>query len=234
MRTLDWYPSPPKPPPSNIQQPTVIPTNRRYDIHSRLHRQMECPLFKRPQFRAPRIAPRALREDEYALPGAVHLLRRILKRLDRPSLVCSVDKHRPTECHEPAQKGYLFEAGFGRHGAVRRENRAQEQDVEFALVVADDDARPCAQIFFALDDFEAHARRSPHGVFEATSDKVLGDTMISKRAQDDGDKDAIGSAEDKGGVGREAASVEGGEAKAEVGKREEGCCYRSVGNRYAE
>ncbi len=55
--------------------------------------------------------------------------------------VGAVDEDGAGEGHEPAQDRNALEGGFGGDGAVRGEDVGEEEDVEFGLVVADDDAR---------------------------------------------------------------------------------------------
>lgn len=56
---------------------------------------MKRPLLERPQFRARRITPRALRKNKNTLPLPPHLLRRTLKGLDRTLSIRAIDKHSP-------------------------------------------------------------------------------------------------------------------------------------------
>lgn len=57
---------------------------------------------------------------------------------------------------------------------MRGEDGAEEEDVEFGLVVPDQDAGSRGEVLFSGDDFEADARGPVHGVVEGAGDGVLG------------------------------------------------------------
>lgn len=170
-----------------------------------------------------RITPRALGEDEDALAMPQHLLRRAAKRLPRAARVGAVDEHGPAEGHEPAEKGHAFEARFGGHGTPGREDAREEQDVQLALVVPDDDAGAGgAEVVFSRDDVEGYAGGVAHDEGEGAGGEVLGEAVGAEGAEEEGDEDAVGGAEDEGGVGGEDAGVEGEAGEGGMGEGGEG------------
>lgn len=57
---------------------------------------------------------------------------------------------------------------------MRGEDGAEEEDVEFGLVVPDQDAGSRGEVLFAGDDVEANSCGPVHGVVESAGDGVLG------------------------------------------------------------
>ena len=184
---------------------------------------MERSLLKRPHLWSICITPRALWEDEHTLPLLPHLRGRLIKRRVRRSRVGAIDKDGTGEGHEPAKKGHEAKRALGRDAAVRGEDGAEEEDVEFGLVVPDQHARPRVEVFLARDDFKVHARRPGHGVVEGSGDGPLADAVLADEAEGEGCEDTIGGAEDEAAVGGEYTGVEGsGWEDGEVGEGEEG------------
>lgn len=140
----------------------------------------------------------------------------------RRGRVRAIDEDGAGERHEPAEKGHEAEGAFGCDAAVRREDSAEEEDVEFGLVVSDQHARPRAQILPPRNDFETDARRPAHGVVERSGNGPLADAVHADEAEGEGGEDAVGGAEDKASIGGEEAGVEGGGGDGEVGEGEEG------------
>lgn len=195
---------------------------------------MERPLFERPHLRPICVTPRALWEDENALPLLPHLRGRFIKRRVRRGRVGAIDEDGARERHEPAEKGHEAEGAFGRDAAVGREDGAEEEDVEFGLVVPDQHARPRAQILLPCDDFKAYARRPAHGVVEGSGDGPLADAVLADEAEGEGGEDTVGGAEDEAAVGGEEAGVEGGGGDGEVGEGEEGAREAEVEGKEAD
>lgn len=162
---------------------------------------MKRPLLERAQRRFLRITPRPLRKDKHGLPLPPHLLRRLLKRLERILPITAIDEHGPAERHEPAQEGNEFKGGFGGDAAVGREDGAEEEDVEFGLVVADYDAGAGVKVFGAGDDGEADTGGDTHDMVEGAGGEVLGKAVVATEAEDEGNDNAVGSAEKEGEVG---------------------------------
>lgn len=140
---------------------------------------MKRSLLERAQRRLFSITPRALGKNEYILPLASNLLRRALKRLQRIIPVTAIDKHRPAERHVPSQERYQFERGLGRDGAVGREDGAEEQDIEFGLVVPDDDARAGVQVLLSGHDVEFDTGGQAHAELEGARGPVLGEAVLA-------------------------------------------------------
>lgn len=89
-------------------------------------------------------------------------------------------------------------------------------------MVADDDDRTGGEkVLFAGEDDEFDAGGPAHGVVEGAGGEVLALTVVAGKAEEGGDEDAVGCADDKGKVGGEAASVKGGVPDTEIGKSEE-------------
>ena len=145
-----------------------------------------------------------------------------------------IDKHGAGERHEPAEKGHEAEGAFGRDAAVRGEDGAEEEDVEFGLVVPDQHTRSRAQVLPARDNFEMDAREQRHGVVEGSRDGPLADSVLADKTEGEGGEDAVGGAEDEAAVGGEEAGVEGGGGDGEVGEGEEGACEAEVEGEEAE
>lgn len=133
-----------------------------------------------------------------------------------------INEHSAREGHEPAEKGHEAEGSFGRDAAVRGEDGAEEEDVEFGLVVPDQDAGSRAEVFFSGDDLEADSCGPEHGVVEGAGDGPLADAVGADEAEEEGGEDAVGGAEEEAAVGGEEAGVEGGGGGGEVGEGEEG------------
>lgn len=73
-------------------------------------------------------------------------------------------------------------------------------------MVADDDHGAIGgEIFFALDDDKADTRSVTHNEVEGAGDGVLGEAVLADDAKGEGGEDAIGGAEEEGGVGGEEA-----------------------------
>ncbi len=195
---------------------------------------MERSLLEGPHLRPLCITPRALGEDENALPLLPHLRGRLVERGVRGGGVGPVDEDGAREGHEPAEEGHEAEGALGRDAAVGGEDGAEEEDVELGLVVPDQHARSRAQVLLARDDFEPDARRQGHGVVEGARDGPLADAVLADEAEGEGGEDAVGGAEDEGAVGGEEAGVEGGGGDGEVGEGEEGACEAEVEGEEAE
>ena len=194
--TLNRYAPAPEPLLPHAQHATVIPRDDRHDVHPGLDRQMERPLLERPHLRALGITPRALGEDEDALPLLPHLRGRLVKRRVRGGGVGAVDEDSTGEGHEPAEEGHEAQGALGRHAAVGGEDGAEEEDVEFGLVVPDQHARSRAEMVLARDDFEMYARRPGHGVVESSGDGPLADAVLADETEGEGGEDAVCGAED--------------------------------------
>ena len=145
-----------------------------------------------------------------------------------------IDEDGAGERHEPAEKGHEAEGAFGRHAAVRGEDGAEEEDVEFGLVVPDQHARPRAQVLAPGDDLEVDAGGERHGVVEGSGDGPLADPVSVDEPQGEGGEDAVGGTQDEAAVGGEEAGVEGGGGDGEVGEGEEGGCEAEVEGEEAE
>lgn len=74
-------------------------------------------------------------------------------------------------------------------------------------------------MFFARDNGEADACREGHCILERTCDKMLRQKMGVEEAERQRDDDAIGSAEDEAGIGREKSGCEGGVWREEAERR---------------
>lgn len=96
-----------------------------------------------------------------------------------------------------------------------REDGAEQQHVELALVVGDEDGGAGGEVGPAGDDVEAHAGEEQHRVFEGARDGVLGAEVVGGQAEEEGGEDAVGGAEEEAEVGGEEAGEEGGGAGAE-------------------
>ena len=88
-------------------------------------------------------------------------------------------------------------------------------------MVTDDDARACVEMLSAGDDVEFHARGEAHAELEGAGGQVLGQAVFANKAEEDGDDDAIGRADEKGEVGGKEAGDEGG-IREENGSAREG------------
>lgn len=152
----------------------------------------------------------------------------------RGSGIGAIDKHGAAERHEPAEKRHEAEGAFGGHAAVRGKYGAEEEDVEFGLVVPYQHTRSRGQIFLAGDDFEVYARGPGHGVVESSGDGPLADAVLAEETEGQGGEDAVGGAEEQAAVGGEEAGVEGGGGDGEVGEGEEGGCEAEVESEDAE
>lgn len=120
---------------------------------------MERTLLKRQQLRPVRITPRPLREDKHTLPVIPHFLRRTIKSLNSRLLIRPVNKHSPRQRHKPTQDRNLSQRLLGRDTAVWREHGAQQEHVEFGLVVSDEHGWSGGEVLGALDYVESHAGR---------------------------------------------------------------------------
>lgn len=152
----------------------------------------------------------------------------------RGGRVGAVDEHGAGEGHEPAKEGHEAEGTLGGDAAVRGEDSAEEEDVEFRLVVPNQHARSRVEVLLARDDVEADARGQGHGVAESARDGPLADAVLADEAQSEGGEDAVGGAEDEAAVGGEEAGVEGGGGDGEVGEGEEGAGEAEVEGEEAE
>ena len=152
----------------------------------------------------------------------------------RRGRVGAIDEDGAGERHEPAEKGHEAEGPFGRDAAVRREDGAKEEDVEFGLVVPNQHARPRSQILLPRDDFEVDARRPAHGVVEGSGDGPLADAVLADETEGEGGEDAVGGTEDEAAVGGKEAGIEGGSWDGEVGEGEEGAREAEVEGKEAD
>lgn len=146
----------------------------------------------------------------------------------------AIDEDGAAERHEPAEKGHEAEGAFGGDAAVGGKDGAEEEDVEFGLVVPYQHAGSRGQVFLAGDDFEMDARGPGHGVVESAGDDPLADAVFADETEGQGGKDAVGGAEEEAAVGGEKAGVEGGGGDGEVGEGEEGGCQAEVEGEEAE
>lgn len=124
---------------------------------------MERSLLEPAQLRAAGIAACALGEDEDALSMCQHLIGGAGESLTCAPAVGAVDEDGAGKGHEPAEEGDGLEARFGGDGAVGREDAGEEEDVEFGLVVADDDGGTGGrEVVFAGEDAEGDAGGVAH------------------------------------------------------------------------
>ena len=195
---------------------------------------MERSLLERPHLRPSSITPRALGEDEDALPLLAHLGGGLVERGVGGGGVGAVDEDGAAEGHEPAEKGHEAEGALGGDAAVGGEDGAEEEDVEFGLVVPDQHAGSRAQMVLPGDDFEMDARGPGHGVVEGAGDGPLADAVLADEAEGERGDDAVGGAEEQAAVGGKEAGVEGGGGEGEVGEGEEGACEAEVEGEDAE
>ncbi len=77
------------------------------------------------------------------------------------------------------------------------------------------------QVVVWVVDREGYAGSVPHDEFEASGCRPLGYAAIAYEAEQDGDEDAVGGAEEEGEVGCEEAGEEAGFGDVEVGEEEE-------------
>ena len=193
---------------------------------------MKSPLLERQHHRFTRITPRPLGKDKDILPVVFHLPSRTLKCLHGLTPIHTVDKDRPTQAHEPAQERDTGETLLRGDGAVLGEDPADEEDVQFGLVVADDDHRSLAgQVLLAVDDDEADAGGVAHDEVKGTGGGPLGESVLADEAEGYGGEDAVGGADEEGGVGGEDAGdeAEEGQRRDEERQDEEGHGEEEVG-----
>ena len=233
--TLNRYAARPEPLLPHAQHARVVPRHDRHDVHAGLDGQVERSLLERPHLGALGITPRAFREDEDALPLLPHLRGGLVERRVRGGGVGAVDEDGARERHEPAEEGHEAQGALGRHAAVGGEDGAEEEDVEFGLVVPDQHARSRVEVLPARDDFEMDPRRPGHGVVEGAGDRPLADAVLADETEGEGGEDAVCGAEDEAAVGGEEAGVEGcGGVDGEVGEGEEGAGEAEVEGEEAE
>ncbi len=76
-------------------------------------------------------------------------------------------------------------------------------------MVADNDHRSLSgEVFLALDDDEAHPRAVAHDEVEGAGSGPLAEAVFAYRAEGEGGVNAVGGAEEEGGVGGEEARYE--------------------------
>ena len=184
---------------------------------------MKSSLFECTHPRPVCITSGPFRKDEDGLPLPLHFLRRAFKSLDGTFPIRSVDENGPAERHEPAEKRNGDQTFLGRDAAIFREDGTQHQDIQFGLMIPDQDARSRIQVLFPLHNLKSDARREGHGEFESARGGPLRDAVFAHEAEDEGGEDAVDGAEDEGAVGGEEAGVEGGAGEGEEeGEDEEG------------
>lgn len=136
---------------------------------------MKRPLFEIPEFGPASIAAGSLGEDEDALFVRQHFGRGAGESLAGGLAVGAIDEDGAAEGHEPSQKGDAFERGFGGDGTVGWEDAGEEEDVEFGLVVAHDDAGAgIGEVVFAGDDVARYTGCVAHCEGEGAGGEVLG------------------------------------------------------------
>lgn len=174
----------------------IILRNDRHNRHTRLHSKMKSPLLKRQQRRLIRITPRPLGEDKNTLPMRLHLPRSTLKRLQRRLAIRPIDKHRPRKRHEPAQQRHVLQRLLRRHAAVGREDGAQHEHVELALVVSDEYGGAGGEVFDAVNDLELDARGVAHDPAETARGGPLRYSAVADEAEAYRRNYSVGGAED--------------------------------------
>lgn len=157
----------------------VVFRNDRNNGHTRLQRQMERALLERQQLRSIRVAARALGEDEDTLAMVAHLIGSTIESLDGRFAVGTINEDGAREGHEPAEEGNMFEGLLGRDAAVRREDVAEHEHIQFGLVVSNEDGGPGVQVFSAFDNVEAHAGGVAHNPLETARGGPLGDAAVA-------------------------------------------------------
>lgn len=136
---------------------------------------MERALFEGPEVGPAGVAAGAFGEDEDALAVGQHLGRGAGEGLAGGLAVGAVDEDGAAEGHEPAEERHALEGGFGGDGAIGGKDAGEEEDVEFGLVVADNDAGAgVGEVVFARDDVEGYAGCVAHGEGEGAGGEVLG------------------------------------------------------------
>ena len=109
-----------------------------------------------------------------------HLPGGTLKRLHSLTPIHAIDEHRPAQTHEPAQKGHAGETFLRGHGAVFGKDGAEQEDVEFGLVVADDHHGAFgSEVFSSFDDDEADSSGVAHDEVEGAGDGPLGEAVFA-------------------------------------------------------
>lgn len=157
----------------------VILRDHRHNRHTRLQRKMECTLLEGQQFRSIRVAARALGEDKDALAMVAHLIGGTIKGLDSRFAVGTINEDGAREGHEPAEEGNIFEGLLGRDTAVRREDVAEHEHVQFGLVVCDEHGGSGVQVFSTFDDVESHAGGVAHDPLETARGGILRDAAVA-------------------------------------------------------
>jgi len=144
-----------------------------------LDSQMESALLERQKLRLFAVAPGTLGEHVYTLllipnlgGGTAHGLPGILG-------VLAIDEDAAAQPHEPAQKGNILERGLGGDAAPFREDGPEHENVEFGLVVSDEDGgADGVEIVLGVFDREADTGAELHKQLEAAADCPLRHTAI--------------------------------------------------------
>lgn len=106
----------------------------------------------------------------YGLPGVLGVL--------------AVNEDGSAQRHEPAQEGPVLERLLGCYAAVLGEHAAEHENVEFGLVVADEDGRAhCIQVVAGVADLEGDAGSSGHDILECARGGPLRDLLHADEAQ---------------------------------------------------
>jgi len=115
---------------------------------------------------------------------------------------------------EPAQDGHVHQALLRRDTAVPREQVAQDQHVEFRLVVAEYHGGPqvvplvTLEQAFRVFDLEPHTGVQQHGPFEGARRGPLSQTTVADHVQASRCDGTVCCADDEGGEGGGATGVE--------------------------
>lgn len=200
----------------------VVGDDNRNDGDASLNGEMESALLERQKDGILGVASGAFGEHVDALALGLDFLGGALHGGASILGVCAVDEDGAAEGHEPAEEGHMLKLCLCCDGAVFGEHGAEHQDVEFGLVVSNEDcgARGAEDIVLVLDD-KVDAGGEAHDDVERASGGPLGNLALATEGEDNGSKDAIDGDDKEREVGGERAGDKG-RLGEDGGQHEEG------------
>ena len=134
----------------------------------------------------------------------MHFLGGAFKHLHGGLAVRAIDENGSTQSHELSKKGCEFQGAFGGDGAILGENLPAQSDVEFGLMVCDDDAGSrlseppsglALRFSWGIDDLEADSAEEVDELGEFVTGDVLGGAVESEGVGEEGVEGAEGGSE---------------------------------------
>lgn len=180
----------------------VVGNHDRDNGHTGLNGKVESTLFEGQEDRVLGVAAGSLGEHVYTLLARSDLFGSAAHGLPGVLGVLAVNEDGSTQGHEPAQKRPVLERLLGGDAAVLGEHAAEHEDVEFGLVVTDEDGgSDFFEVVLGIADFEGDASGGGHDILEGARRGPLRNLLHADEAKGYRGQHSVEGAHHQGHVG---------------------------------